>query len=118
MTGLAGQRLEQAEESRRQKEGRNKMASKTMEQQVDISDSLQASPTEDHIHPVNRRVHPGTAKASDMVPGGPDVPAQASRERVDPGAVNDQRRAPLLDVTPITSPSGNSHVVEPPPSRL
>jgi hypothetical protein len=84
----------------------------------DISDHMKASPSDDHIHPVNRGVHPGTAKASDWEPGGPEVPARAERERVNPNTDNSQRRTPLIDVTAITSGSGNSHIAEPPPRKL
>ena len=88
------------------------------EQHIDNSARMKASPSDDHVHPVNRGVHPGLAKASDWEPGGPKVPARAARERVDPGTINDQRRTSLIDVTAITSGSGNSHIAEPPPRKL
>jgi hypothetical protein len=95
------------------------MASTYPDEFCDISQNMKAASGDDHVHPVNRGVHPGTAKASDFKQSeGVEVPTRNARERVDPGAVNAQRRAPLIDVTAITSGHGNSHNAEPPPSRL
>jgi hypothetical protein len=72
------------------------------------AEMLSAPNAQKHLHPINRGDEPGTAKASDFDPGGPEVPARATRGRVDPGAANSQRRAPLIDVTAITSPAGTA----------
>jgi hypothetical protein len=70
-------------------------------------------------HKINLGVDPGTGKRSDFDPGGPEVPARASRERVNPADAAKQRRTPLIDVTEITSESGSpSHVPEPSPRKL
>jgi hypothetical protein len=91
---------------------------KLPEQHNDVSNGIKASPGDDHIHPINLRVHPGLVKGSDFDPGGPEVPARAARERVDPGAVNDQRRKPLFDVTAITASGSGNHDEVPPPKAL
>ena len=31
----------------------------------DMSDHMRASPSDDHVHPINLRVHPATGKRSD-----------------------------------------------------
>jgi hypothetical protein len=87
------------------------------EQHYDASDILQTS-RDDRTHPINKGVDPGLAERSDFNAKGVEVPARATRERVNPSTANSQRRTPLIDVTPITSGSGNSHIAEPPPSRL
>jgi hypothetical protein len=88
------------------------------EQHSDASGRLKAVPSDNHRHPINLRVHPGLGKRSDFDPGGPEVPARVSRARVNPADAAKQRRTPLIDVTAITSPSGNSHIGEPPPRKL
>jgi hypothetical protein len=94
------------------------MAKNLPEQHNDASARLKASPGDDHIHPINLRVHPGTGKRSDFDPGGPEVPARAARERVDPGTANDARRTPLIDVTAITPAGSGNHGAVPPPRKL
>jgi hypothetical protein len=84
----------------------------------DISGHVKAAPTEHHIHKINLGVHPGTPKPTDFDTQGVEVPAKAERERVNPSVAAAQRRTPLIDVTPIVSPSGNSHIGEPPPRKL
>jgi hypothetical protein len=89
------------------------------EQHQDASGRLKASPSDDHVHPVNKKVHPGLAKRSDFDPQGVETPARVSRARVNPAAANAQRRAGLIDVNEIRSPSGsNSHVPESTPGKL
>jgi hypothetical protein len=85
----------------------------------DVSGAISTPPNaEIHMHRINRGDHPGTAERSDFDPGGPEVPARPSRERVNPAIANAQRRAPLIDTTAITSGHGNSHNAEPVPERL
>jgi hypothetical protein len=91
---------------------------KLPEQHNDVSNGIKASPGDDHVHPINLRVHPGTGKRSDFDPGGPEVPSRVERERVDPGTINDQRRTPLIDVTAITPSASGNHTAEPPPAKL
>jgi hypothetical protein len=88
------------------------------EQHRDASARIGAS-RDDRTHPLNLRVHPGLAKPSDFQTEGVEVPARAERERVNPAEAAKQRRAGLIDVTEIRSPSGsNSHVPEPSPRKL
>jgi hypothetical protein len=95
------------------------MATYPPEDQFDITDHMKASPNaEKHMHRINRGDDPGLSKRSDFDPGGPEVPARPSRERVNPAVANAQRRAPSIDTTAITSGHGNSHHAEPVPSRL
>ena len=94
------------------------MANKGMiDGQVDASSRLEAG-REDRTHPINKRVHPGKTQRSDFQTKGVEVPSKVQRTRVDPDEANDLRRTPLIDVTPIVSPSGHSHIFEPPPSKL
>jgi hypothetical protein len=87
--------------------------------QFDISQNVKATPdAEIHMHRINRGDHPGTAERGDFDSAGVEVPARVSRERINPAIANAQRRAPLIDVTAVTSGHGNSHIAEPPPSRL
>jgi hypothetical protein len=73
----------------------------------DVSQHMLAPPNAQHIHPVNAGVDPGVSKASDFKQNeGVEVPSRNARERVDPGAINDRRRTPLIDVTSIESPPG------------
>jgi hypothetical protein len=82
------------------------MASNTYPDEFcDISQNMLA-PNAQHMHPINASVDPGVSKESDFDPGGVEVPARPTRERVDPGAINDRRRTPLIDVTSIESPPG------------
>jgi hypothetical protein len=69
-----------------------------------------------HEHPINAGDKPGTAKASDWKPGGPEVPAKPTRPLIQPN--NDDRRAPSHAVTAITSEGAHSHVAEPVPGKL
>jgi hypothetical protein len=87
-------------------------------QHFDASDILR-TPNAQHDHKLNQGVDPGISERSDFEPGGPAVPRRPSRALVDPTIANDDRRKPSLgDVTVIASGSGNSHIAEPPPSRL
>jgi hypothetical protein len=88
------------------------------ENHTEITDHLKSVPGDHHIHPINRDVHPGTAKSTDFDAKGVEVPARVERERVNPATAAGQRRTPLIDVTAITSGSGNSHIAEPPPRKL
>jgi hypothetical protein len=67
------------------------MANKGLPQQHLDNSGLIKAPNDDHAHPINRKVHPGTAKSSDFVPGGPDVPARAALPLTNPDTK--QRRA-------------------------
>ena len=73
----------------------------------DISGEMLSPAAQRHTHPVNAGVHPGTAKPDDFQQA-KNVPARATRERVDPGTANAQRRKPLIDVTSIESPAGKA----------
>jgi hypothetical protein len=74
----------------------------------DVSGAISA-PNDDHAHPANLNVHPGTAKATDFKQSeGVEVPSRASRERVNPAVANDKRREPFIDVTSIESPPGQA----------
>jgi hypothetical protein len=88
------------------------------EQHQDASSRLTQTSSNKHQHPVNLGVHPGLAKRTDFDPGGPEVPARVSRARVNPADAANQRRAGLIEVTPVVSPSGHSHISEPAPSKL
>jgi hypothetical protein len=88
------------------------------EDQFDITDHMKASPSNDHVHPVNKGEHLGNARRSQFDPEGVEVPARPSRERVNPAIANALRRTPLIDTTAITSGHGNSHHAEPVPERL
>jgi hypothetical protein len=89
------------------------------EQHQDASARIKASPGQQHMHKINLGEKHGTAKPSDFNTEGVEVPARASRERVNPAVAAKQRRTPLIDVAEIRSPSGsNSHVPEPSPRKL
>jgi hypothetical protein len=88
------------------------------EQHNDASARLKAASDQKHMHRINLGVHPGTAKRSDFDPGGPEVPARAERERVNPAVAASQRRTPLIDVTAITPSASGNHTAEPPPAKL
>lgn len=88
------------------------------EQHQDVSVRLKQTSSNKHQHPVNLGVHPGMSKKSDFQTKGVEVPSKVQLARIDPDEANDQRRAGLIDVTPVVSPSGYSHVFEPPPSKL
>ena len=82
---------------------------------VDVSGRVKQTSSNKHQHPVNLRVHPGTAKPSDFDTKGVEVPARAARERVDPSVAATQRRKPMFDITTIApSGSGNHDEVRPP----
>jgi hypothetical protein len=84
----------------------------------DVSARLKAS-RDDRTHRLNLGVDPGLADRSDFSTEGVEVPAKAERERVNPAVAAKERRAGLIDVTEIRSPSGsNSHVPEPSPRKL
>jgi hypothetical protein len=68
----------------------------------------------DHVH---NTVPVRSSDASSWV-GPAEVPTRPTRGRVPPNIANDARRKPLIDVTAIVSPSGNSHVASPPPRKL
>ena len=83
----------------------------------DVSGRVKATTVD--AHPINDRVHPGLGKRTDFDPGGPEVPARVSRARVNPAEMAKQRRAGLIDVNEIRSPSGSpSHVPETSPKKL
>jgi hypothetical protein len=89
------------------------------EQHRDASARLKQTSNDKHAHPINLGVHPGLSKRSDFETEGVEVPARAERERINPADAAKQRRAGLIDVTEIRSPSGsNSHVPEPSPKKL
>jgi hypothetical protein len=89
------------------------------EQHQDATGFVKASRGDHHQHKINLGVHPGLAKPTDWEPGGPEVPARAARERVNPSVSAKQRRAGLINTTEIRSPSGSpSHVPEPSPRKL
>jgi hypothetical protein len=89
------------------------------ENAYDVSAKLKETSSNKHAHPINLGTKRGLAKPSDFSPGGPEVPARAERELVNPADAAKQRRAGLIDVTEIRSPSGsNSHVPEPSPRKL
>jgi hypothetical protein len=92
-------------------------APKVPENATDFSSKLKETASNKHQHPVNLGGHPGTGKRSDFDPGGPEVPARAQRERVNPAVANDARREPLITVTSIHGTSGN-HDEVPPPKAL
>jgi hypothetical protein len=94
------------------------MATYPPEDQFDITDQMKASPSDVHVHPVNKGDHPGLSKRSEFEAKGVEVPVRPSRERVNPAIANAQRRTPLIDTTAITSGHGNSHNAEPVPERL
>jgi hypothetical protein len=85
---------------------------------TDVSGRVKQTASNKHQHPVNLGVHPGMSKKSDFETKGVEVPARAQRERVNPAEAAKQRRAGLIEVTPVVSPSGHSHIFEPPPSKL
>ena len=84
----------------------------------DISGHVKSESAQRHVHPINRGVHPGTAKRSDFDANGVEVPARPARERVNPATANAQRRTPLIDVTAVVSEGHHSHLAEPVPSKL
>jgi hypothetical protein len=89
------------------------------EQHKDASGRIKAAPGQQHMHKINLREKHGLAKRADFDPKGVETPARAERERINPAVAAKQRRAGLIDVTEIRSPSGsNSHVPEPSPRKL
>jgi hypothetical protein len=95
------------------------MANKGMiEGMVDASARVKAKINNATPHKINLGEKHGTAKSSDFDPAGIETPAKVDRARVDPSIAAKQRRAGLIDVTPVVSPSGHSHIFEPPPSKL
>jgi hypothetical protein len=92
-----------------------KFNSSALENASDLSRELGA-PNDAHSHPVNRGVHPGTARSSDWDSGVPEVPSRPTRARVAPD--NSNRRAPSHRVTAIASDGHHSHVAEPVPDKL
>jgi hypothetical protein len=88
------------------------------EQHIDASGRIKAAPDQKHMHRINLGVHPGTGKRSDFDPGGPEVPARAERERINPAEAAKLRRTPLIDVTAITPAGSGNHADVPPPKKL
>jgi hypothetical protein len=88
------------------------------EQHIDASGRIKAAPGQRHMHKINLGEKHGQAKRSDFDPGGPEVPARAARERVNPAEANDLRRTPLIDVTAITPAGSGNHGAVPPPRKL
>lgn len=90
-----------------------------IEGQLDVSGRLKQTINNGKTHKINAGEKHGTAKPSDFnMTESVEVPARASRERVNPAEAAKLRRTPLIDVTPIVSPTGRSHIFEPPPSKL
>jgi hypothetical protein len=109
----------QGQEVQTQKEGEKVMAAPNVpENAYDVSAKMTETSSNKHQHPVNLGVHPGLAKPGDWEPGGPEVPARAERERVNPADAAKQRRTPLIDVTAITPAGSGNHGAVPPPKKL
>jgi hypothetical protein len=86
---------------------------------TDVSSRVKATLNKALTHKINSGEKHGLAKRSDFDPQGVETPARVSRARVNPADAAKERRAGLIDVNEIRSPSGSpSHVPEPSPRKL